>query len=264
MDRFRVWMEARSEGSITNNHQSSNGITCPYRPPPLCTSSNFLVPGFYDLIHDDDAFQQVALSLLSRHNALGITPLEAIKLTLSQPSERANFWEGLQARCGKCRNNHLSPSAISLLENLDRTFSQDLRKIVESERYSINTQRHDDIENGPPCSPRHMNLPVSSSAGSSNGSSSSGSSTSQGINPSLSIQPPAPKKRKNRRFFPDCDAVFNMRSRGARVQNIDWKLAEAISHVQSLRLDGDRPPVQIAGSPVHNDYEPPTMGENSY
>ena len=195
-----------------------------FRPPPLRTSST------YD---DDDAFNSVALNLLSRHRALDLSVAEVIKCTLVKPQDRASFFEGLQHR--KCRVVNISPSTYSLLQDTDRTFGSELRRIVESESSILKRQ------NVLP-TPRNNML----SSGSS-GSSSSGAAP-------LSTRGTAPKKRKTRRFFPDCDSSVLFRSR--RVQNIDWRLVDAISQVQSLKLDG-APSGTMDGV---DSYEPPTMG----
>jgi len=53
--------------------------------------------------------------------------------------------------------------------------------------------------------------------------------------------------KKSRRFFPDGDGFFRSR----RVKNLDWKLVEAISQVQSLRLDGAPPPQAPPPQNIH-------------
>lgn len=64
------------------------------------------------------------------------------------------------------------------------------------------------------------------------------------------------KKQFSRMFFPDSSKGTVGFFRKRRVQNIDWKLAEAVQCVENLRLDGDTSgatPRQVGGS-----YEPPS------
>jgi hypothetical protein len=207
MDRFRVWVEASRSASSP----------CGNRPPPVRTSHT------YD---DDDTFNQVALNLLSRYSALGISTCDTIKMTLPQPHDRVSFFDGLQTR--RCR-----PTLSPLVDNIDKTFGLDLKTIVDAECLGIKTLRHGDM---PPITPRHIQGPTSSSS----------CSASQ---PSYNE---APKKRKNRRFFPDCDSSNGL-FRSRRVQNIDWKLTEVVSQVQTLRLDG------TSESFARGEYEPPSI-----
>jgi len=103
---------------------------------------------------------------------------------------------------------------------------------VTSRGKTISRQRfyYDSNRGFPPKTPRHVAGPTSSG------------SSSQ-------------KKKKRRSFFPDCESVL-FRSR--KVKNIDWKMAEAIEQVQSLRLDGEG-----SNNTARKDgvgYRPPKLG----
>lgn len=215
MDRIRqIWVEsARSSSFDSSGPQFQCGIA---RPPPLRTSST------YD---DDDAFNNVALNLLSRHETLGLSSTEAILATLINAKQRASFYDGFCARLD--RSSHLSPNTASLVESLERSFGKELKGMVMEEC------KGQPYYTTKPVCPRHTVVPC----GDNSGNSSATTSTT------TTCHNAAAKKKSNpRRFFPDVDktAAPSMGLFGSkrRVQNIDWKLAEAIQQVEHLRLDG--------------------------
>ncbi|GKY96858.1 hypothetical protein MPSEU_000644900 [Mayamaea pseudoterrestris] len=213
MDRLRNLFESRMDSAPQVVH-------CPgrqgFRPPPLKTTNLS-----YD---DDETFGRVALSLLSRHTGYGLSVSDAIKTTFPKPEDRLVFLENLHHRT--CPSTNLSPNTSSLVDQVEKTFGKELRKIAQQE--NVNLKRH-------VCD----SLPRSTSINSV-GTNSSQSSKSQ------------PKRHKSRRFFADCDNVL-FRSR--KVQNIDFRLVEAISQVQSLCLDGTTPRAAVASG----GYEAPSM-----
>jgi len=220
MDRLKHLVETK--GSQESHHSGMTGIL---RPPALRT---------YNTFDDDEAFSNVALHLLSRREALGLSTTETIKATLISPSERESFLDGLHAR--KARATHLSPSTASLVESIDTTFGDELCRIVYEESKGDQTQAPSEHETDdgthPPITPRHIKSSASSN--------SSGSSYQH-----------SQQKKNRRRFFPDSDSKSKGFFRSSKVQNVDWKLTEAIEQVQSLRLDGS--PEQ-----GKNGYKPPS------
>ena len=208
MDRLRNLFESRVESA-------PQVVICPgmkgFRPPPLRTTNLSF--------DDDETFGKVALSLLSRHTGYGLSISETIKSTLLMPEDRLRFYESLLHR--QCPSSNLSPNTLSLVDQVERTFGSELKRITQQESVSLKRQ-------------------VSFSRSASIGTASSFSTESQ------------PKRCKNRRFFADCDNVL---FRNRKVQNIDFRLVEAIAQVQSLRLDGASPKAQ--GS--FGGYEAPSM-----
>jgi hypothetical protein len=230
MDRFlKIWVESARISSSFDESSGSNSIntsppTCNHgylsRPPPLRTSST------YD---DDEAFNNVALNLLSRHDTLGLTAQEAILATLFDHSQRASFYEALCIRLD--RFTHLSPNTTSLVQCVQEKFGKDLKQMVLSE--------------------------------------------SKGAPYNYTSKPVAPrgnigycrnmKQLVQRRFFPEGGdkqqstassntTIFGSSKR--RVQNIDWKMAEAIQQVNQLRLDG-MSPMQQQNHSKNMVYDPP-------
>jgi hypothetical protein len=210
MNRFKLWSDSKSFSS-SGSYDATTTKSSHSRPAPLRTV------GTYD---DDAFFNNVALNMISRYEGLSLSISEALICTLASPRNRSSFLDGLCSRLA--RTSQLSPLSLSLVQKTDQLFGHELRKIVEL-GFSENPSQHHHHKQGtygrsfPPKTPRHVMGPSSSG---SNSQSSSGYG----------------KKKKSRSFFPDCEASF-FRSR--KVQNIDWKLTEAIEHVKCLRLDGD-------------------------
>jgi hypothetical protein len=252
------------------------------RPPPLKTSSS------YD---DDELFANVSLSMLSRHDALGLSVDETIKSVLISPSDRASFLRALNSRKARCaaiiygtspgiRSSHLSPSKMSLVEAVEFKFGQHLHEMVESEsqhRHMCSQpcvqRNHGNVED---LIDRMISLSSSQSSMTLDGSESTitESTTATAVinncagsakkaasdrNRSGTSDRQSKKKKESRRFFPDSSEATNVLGnlfiRKRRVRNIDWKLAEAIEHVESLRLDGTSAPSESVFS-----YEPPSPG----
>lgn len=196
------------------------------------------------------------------------------------------------------RNTHNNQQ---LLQALDKTFGKDLQELVQAESkdgagsssggggpyyhpYSSNnpvaprhttttaSRRHSQQEQHPNQGPDHTEISMSSSSTSSGmsfGAASNGSGKNQ----------PIKKKSTPRRFFPDTECMGSFFRSKRRVQNIDWKLAEAVKQVEHLQLDGHTTtPNTMATSPVlvvnrhyrgnnnnnssnnNGTYEPPTSG----
>jgi len=217
MERLRVWIE---RSHVMGEDTFSKAPA--FRPPPLRTSNT------YD---DDEAFTRVALNLLSRHEALGLSPSDTINSTIGSPQDRASFFEGLNLR--KSRLTSLSPSTVSLVQDVDMKFGHELRKLVDVEHVTLRRQNH---------SPAHPQY----------GMISSNNSCGSGNRPQEAV---SAKKRKNRRFFPEGEASVFFRSR--RVQNIDWTLVEMTQQVQSLQLDGND--VMASTGNHRGEYEPPSL-----
>lgn len=150
--------------SLHNHHRHPNhSIHARHaRPPPLRTA------GTYD---DDEFFNNVALNLLARYEALNLSITEAICCTLVSVGSRLSFWEALSSRIA--RAEHMPPSTQSLVQQTHQLFSVELKRMLESEL--------DTASKSPPTAPRHITRP-------------------------LSLDKKA--KKKGRRFFPDCDAFF--------------------------------------------------------
>lgn len=223
-------------------HPARGLSTTFYRPPPLRTI------GTYD---DDEFFNNVALNMISRYEALNLTVQEAIYSTLICPRSRASFYEGLCSRIS--RTSSMSPSVRSLVQSMKSIFDKELKKIVDSESpggFYSKQQAFPDFD-CPPITPRSI-LRVSSS----------GSAASVGNNTAKAAQVATKKKKQSskRMFFPDSSGDSKGRGffRTRKVQNIDWKMAEAITQVQSLRLDGDeRTPTNRPVSGLG--YQPPRL-----
>lgn len=231
MDRFlKIWVESARVSSSFDESSSSNSVNNSpptynhgyiSRPPPLRTSNT------YD---DDEAFSNVALNLLSRHDTLGLTAQEAILATLFDHSQRVSFYEGLCIRLD--RFTHLSPNTTSLVQCVHEKLGNDLKQMILSE------------SKGAPCC--YTNKPVAPRGN---------------IGYCRNV-----KQLVQRRFFPEGGDKQQISSGNntilfggskRRVQNIDWKMAEAIQQVNQLRLDGMSPMQQQ----IHTKtvvYEPPT------
>lgn len=196
MDRLRVWSKSASlsEEDLEGNQDVVDEDLSVFRPPPVRTSST------YD---DEEAFSRVALNLLSRYQALGISASETIKTVLVKPGDKASFLEGLSVR--KSQMSHLSPSTATLVESVDQNFYKELIRMVEEEN-----------NRAPPTTPRAMAM-------------SSGAEKKA--------------NRRGRFFtFPDSDGSQSggfFRSR--RICNIDWTINETVQQVQTLTLDGPSP-----------------------
>ena len=233
MDRFlKIWVEsARISSSFdestssycVNNSPATHNQAYLSRPPPLRTSST------YD---DDEAFNNVALNLLSRHDTLGLTAQEAILATLFDHSQRASFNEALCIRLD--RITHLSPNTTSLVQCVHEKFGKDLKRMILSES-----------NKGAPCC--YTNKPVAPRGN---------------IGYCRNM-----KQLVQRRFFPEGGDKQHSSSGGTptlfgsskrRVQNIDWKMAEAIQQVNHLRLDGTSPMQQQQQQMKNVVYKPPT------
>lgn len=218
MDRLRQWLESR-------NTNSDDGPYISIRPPPLRTSNT------YD---DDEAFNTASLHLLSRYEALSLSSSEAIISILVTTKQRASYYDGLCVRLD--RLSHLPLSVAKLVRSVDKAFGNELRCIVgqESNGKGMNPYHK-------PNAPRHV---VSDHYNASSCNDSHCSSTNS----------QRKKMKKSRRFFPECNGSFDSNKssnaffRKNKVQNIDWKLAQAIERVETLRLDGDDDEPTISGS----------------
>lgn len=237
MDRLRVWIESRStsmndddpHGAGFSYYREGDDETM-FRPPPLRTSST------YD---DEEAFTNVALNLLSRNGALGLSPAETIMATIISHRERISFYEALCIR--RCRSVHVSPSNSSVVEQVDRTFGHELIRMIKEECGDTRNQsvgrQLGNMGQHPPTAPRGIQIAMSSDS-----------------------QPEVvEKKSRRRRFFPDSEAKGGGFFRSRKVKNIDWSLAEAVTQVQALRLDGASGPSGPCGTPKgFGAYEPPS------
>jgi hypothetical protein len=283
MSSLRSWIQSNCSGDECeegNRFPNTDGMG-QHRPPPLRTS------GTYD---DDESFTNIALNMISRIEALGLTVEETIKATLISPRDRSSFLRALNARKTLCSSikyetlpasqiSFISPSKISLIEAVDYKFGRHLNDIVARESRQQCQQ---------PCVKRQMGnvdmlidrmLSLSSSQSSmtfdGNESTASASTVATAVTTNcqttysqkgsqaiVSHRTPTKttKKKESRRFFPDSSEPSNVLgsffARKRRVRNIDWKLAEAIQQVESLRLDG----IAI-NSNVHSisNYEPPCL-----
>jgi hypothetical protein len=236
MDRFlKIWVESARVSSSFDESSNGNSISNSpptldhgylTRPPPLRTSST------YD---DDEAFNNVALNLLSRYETLGLTAQEAILATLFDHGQRASFYEALCIRLD--RFTHLSPNTTSLVQCVQEKFEKVLKEMILSE-----------TKGAPYC---YTNKPVAPRGN---------------IGCCRNM-----KQLVQRRFFPEGGGDKQQSSNSSnsnnnsilfgsskrRVQNIDWKMAEAIQQVHQLRLDG-MSPIQQPNHPKNVVYEPPT------
>eukprot|EP00523_Entomoneis_sp_CCMP467_P001149 CAMPEP_0168748920 /NCGR_PEP_ID=MMETSP0724-20121128/16431_1 /TAXON_ID=265536 /ORGANISM="Amphiprora sp., Strain CCMP467" /LENGTH=275 /DNA_ID=CAMNT_0008796777 /DNA_START=48 /DNA_END=875 /DNA_ORIENTATION=- len=220
----------------------------------------------------DERFSIVALNMLSRLEYFGMKPEDAIRETLVTSRDRSAFYEALSLRkmFGHQPEHHLSPSTLNLVQTLDCSFGRDLARMVERENptpcgstendcnqaNAMNTattphrgQWHQQQQQNPmfqphPCVKQQMkNVRGSHSR-------CKGSSSSKGRAPRAF-------------FFPD-NGFFGVTSSKVTTRNIDWKLAEAIEQVSSLRLDGmatsPTATESMFGSSASCDiYEPPHL-----
>mmetsp|Transcript_18917 Transcript_18917/g.24332 ORF Transcript_18917/g.24332 Transcript_18917/m.24332 type:complete len:269 (-) Transcript_18917:184-990(-) len=249
MNQFKRWVE-NSNGSSEQRKSS--------RP-----SLNLRTVNPYDW---DESFSIVALNLLSRYEYFGMKPEDAILETLATARERFSFLEALNVRK---HQHHLSPSTVNLVQILDQNFGRDLARMVEKD------------------SP-------ASSAGPSMENDGSVANSMATINPSNQQQNAmfaqhscvkAQRKRAEERrsrskgntctstrgkmgkrafFFPDTTGIFGVTNSKVTTCNIDWKLAEAIEQVSSLRLDGmsispTATESTVSGASSSMSYEPPTV-----
>jgi hypothetical protein len=229
MDRLRVWMETRHQsGAGDSSIHSASSMSGYYRPPPLRTTNT------YD---DDDVFNKLALNLLSRYGALGLSAKDTLHATLLAPQDRASFLEALLNRKG--RLPALSPQTASLIHDVDRLFGHELKAIVDSEHVTLKRQNyHGSTSSSSGDSMGNVNRDSCNNCSSATGGG--------GV---------ANKKCKSRRFFPESGEPTSVFFRSRRVQNIDWKLVEMTQQVQSLQLDGS-----TASTPATNvKYEPPIV-----
>eukprot|EP00977_Amphora_coffeiformis_P018410 scaffold6456_cov147-Amphora_coffeaeformis.AAC.7 len=201
---LKTWMDQASGESTSSSRAraSSTGD----RPSVIQTDNN------YD---DDESFTLASLNLLSKHEYLSLTPRDAINSTLVVPVERSMYLEALYIR--KSRACHLSPSAASLVQNVEKTFGAELKRIVDRES-CVTNPHHNGINRF-----FHLN--------------------------SNNRPPSTPCREKNRRSFCFGESAF---FGGCSVKKIDWKLTEAIEQVQSLRLDGSPAAPTSSGT-----YAPP-------
>ena len=270
MDRIKqIWIEASRSSSFDSSAMHNRDH--PHRPPPLRTSST------YD---DDEVFNKTGLSLLSRYETLGLSAQEVLLATLISPKQRASFLEGLSVRL----DQSIVHNNFQLLQALEKTFGKDLQDLVVAESkaneghfYSTNpmaprhttasraagmasTQTDDEDDDAaseavPQPTREDQNIPMS------NSSMSSGSTSDRPHHSSTQAQG-TKKKSTPRRFFPDTDMGSFFRSK-RRVQNIDWKMAEAVKQVEHLQLDGmTTSPGAIQGNNKNSgggggSYEPP-------
>jgi hypothetical protein len=207
MDRLRVWIESDRHGMTKGDGRDAcDGLI---RPPPLRTS---------DTYDDEDAFKNVALNLLSRYEALELSASETIRATITSPQERLSFHEALCIR--RSRALHVSPSNASLVERVDKIFGSDLLKLIREDNGGEEIRSWGKRQFGcAPTTPRAIQNSTSS--------------------PECRYEI-FEKKTRRRRFFPDSDTKSGGFFRSRRVKHIDWSLADAVSQVQSLRLDGSQ------------------------
>lgn len=207
-DCLKTWMDQSGNDPTTNGR--ARAVSDSYRPgdrPSVIQTDNN-----YD---DDESFTMASLNLLSKHEYLSLTPRDAINSTLVFPLERSMYLEALYIR--KSRACHLSPSAASLIQNVEKIFGVELKKIVDRESSATNPHHH--YFHGGKFVQLNANRP-----------------------------PSAPCREKNRRSFCFGESAF---FGGCKVKSLDWKLTEAIEQVQSLRLDGS------PAAPQTGTYTPP-------
>jgi hypothetical protein len=196
-----------------------------HRPPPLRTTST------YD---DDEAFQSTAKQILARVKSTQSSPRDAIYHVLVSANQRACFWEGLNQRKDRDQTNHLPSGLAMLVQALEDASVGKLLKDICSR------------ESSNPKTPRCDNNTSSSSSHHTNNS-------AEGHQQPYSAQHQQPKKCSTRRFFPADFVVMDFRKNTRRVQNIDWKLCEANSAVDSFRLDGPSPQARPSTTTMTND-----------
>lgn len=206
MDGLKTWME-QQPGHGSKPNCRARAVSDSFSPP-----SDIQTDNTYD---DDESFTMVSLNLLSKHEYLSLTPRDAINSTLVFPLERSMFLEALYIR--KSRVSHLSPSAASLIQNVEHIFGVELKKIVDRESCITNPHQQ-------------------------------GGSVKFYLS-SKNCPPSTPCREKNRRSFCFGESAF---FGGCKVKKLDWKLTEAIEQVSSLRLDGSPAP-----PPSSATYTPP-------
>lgn len=229
MDRLRVWMETRHQaGAGDSSIYATSSMAGCNRPPPLRTTNT------YD---DDDVFNKLALNLLSRYGALGLSVRETLHSTLITPQDRASFMEALLNRKGRMPS--MSPQTASLIHDVDRLFGNELKSLVDAEHVTLKRQNyHGSTSSSSRDSVRSTNR----------------DSCNESLSASGGVGGVANKKCKSRRFFPESGEPTSVFFRSRRVQNVDWKLVEMTQQVESLQLDGTaRPPA------THATYEPPIV-----
>jgi hypothetical protein len=215
MDRFKLWIESQSSSHEDDPATVPASFSYVVRPPTLRTTST------YD---DDEAFSKISLKLLATVELNGLSAKETIMQTLIQPRDRSSFLEGMHIRLS--RSSQFSPSTASLVQSMFDQFGDELKRIVEEESGERNchpfySPHVSEEKRPPPTTPRHVRSHSSFQGAESN------------------AQKTAAHPSSRRRFFSDSESGGFFCSR--KVRNLDWKLAEAIQQVQSLRLDGTTP-----------------------
>jgi hypothetical protein len=161
----------------------------------------------------------------------------------------------------------------SIVQSIEKVFGTELRSMIEQE---WNCGKGYNPPYQKPLAPRHIPIvPTSSELSASSSSTRSKNSSSH------------QKRKKSRRFFPDSGGDNNsMMSKSsssttsnnvgtassffrnkARVQNIDWKLVQAIQQVESLRLDGDDNTPMGKSTPSKfgtGSYQPPSYNSRHH
>ena len=252
MNQFKRWVENNNN----NNGSEAEGryATSSSRPSLIRTKCSF--------DGNDETFSIVALNMLSRYTYFGLTPADAIRDTLVTPRERSCFLEALSVRkmYSNQQHHHLSPSTVSLIQTVDDNFGRDLVRMVEMEggpsvmtytSYGANSNGYDPSTTNSHCPQKQGMSQRHHGERRSCRNKKSGSSGSSG-------------KRVRAFFFPDSGGRFgSAKGKSTTVRNIDWKLAEAIEQVSSLRLDGmSTSPTATEASTISSSslaYEPPAV-----
>ena len=246
---------------------SSSSSSSSSRPSVIRTNCSF--------DGNDETFSIVALNLLSRFTYFGSTPADAICDTLETPRERSCFLEALSVRkmYSNQRHHHLSPSTVSLIQTVDDNFGKDLLRIVEMEggpsvmTYTCfgNTNTTNSATADQPTATTTTTMQNHRQQGSCQrypapwrGAEDRRSSKNNSKKGTASSG-----KRVRTFFFPDATAgLFGVTKTKTTTRNIDWKLADAIEQVSSLRLDGMNTSPTATESTISSSsltYEPPPL-----
>lgn len=247
MNQLKRWVENKSAGAGSSrpnlNLRTSNSYDC------------------------EERFSIVALNMLSRYEYFGMKPEDAIRETLVTPKDRSCFLEALNVRkmYSHQHEHHLSPSTVNLVKTVECNFGKDLTRMVEKE--------------SSPCG--NMGNTSHIAMGAAGYESNNTPITREQQNavfqaqPCLMIQRKCSQTHQGRGkristskgqvprafFFPDTTSLFSVTSSKVTARNIDWKLAEAIEQVSSLRLDGMPMSPTTTCSTVSSgmSYEPPVV-----
>lgn len=217
MLRFRNFIDKKHDET---KHDIGNGGSLNFQPPPPLKISNS------NYAHDD-VFKKISLILLSRYNAIGISPMETINSTLVTLEDKLAFYEALCFRLALLPRQEVHTA--SLVQQVDQIFGEEFKAVCHHDQVPSNSYEIEmklgSHEVTPPCqqppfTPRNDQF------------------SSSRFSESWRTRRPV----RRRSFFPDAGAQkTSYMMMPTKIRNIDWQLASAVQQVVSLTLDGSSP-----------------------